>query len=263
MNLRGGIALIRKTFLSYTASRGFFWTLAFGWLMMPLINMFVWVIAAGEGPVMGFTGNDFVVYYMVLILVNQLTYPVSHWTVGDNIFNGTFSYWLLRPLPPIYEAIAADIAAKVVCMPFTIVFILGIVIVLGVSFSAEAVNIVLFVICLLLAQLLRFMVAYSISLVALFTSKVNSLLGINDTLLFLFSGQVIPTMLMPGIVGTISGILPYRYMLGFPVEVLLGKLSMGQTIGGIVFQLIWLFIIIGLNRVIWKRGIKHYSSVGG
>ncbi|MEM1486163.1 ABC-2 family transporter protein [Oscillospiraceae bacterium PP1C4] len=263
MNLKGGIALIKKSFFSYTVTRGFFWTLALGWMMMPIIYMLVWVVAAGNGSVFGFTKNDFVVYYTVLIFVNQLTYPVSHWTVGDSIFNGTFSNWLLRPLPPIYEAIASDIAVKVICVPFTAVFTLGMVIIFGIQISLTAINSLLFIVCLLLAQILRFMLAYTLSLLALFTNKIHSFLSINDILIFLFAGQVIPTMLLPGIIRNISFVLPYRYMLGFPIEILLGKLSDTQVAFGMSIQLIWILIVLMLNLIIWKKGIRHYSSIGG
>lgn len=263
MNLRGGVALIKKSFFSNTTARGFFWTLAFGWMMMPVIYMLVWVVAAGKGSVSGFTKNDFVLYYTVLIFVNQLTYPVSHWTVGDNIFNGTFSHWLLRPMPPIYEAIASDIAVKVICVPFVAIFILGIVMIFELKIALTVINILLFVVCLLLALLLRFMLAYTISLLALFTNRVNSLLSINDTLIFLLSGQVIPTMLMSGVIRNISFILPYRYMIGFPIEMLLAKLCYEQVISGMSVLLIWISIIILLNRIVWKKGIRYYSSIGG
>ncbi|PJI06522.1 MULTISPECIES: ABC transporter permease [Clostridium] len=263
MNLRGGIALIKKSFFSYMASRGFYWTLMFGWMMTPLIYMLVWVVAVGQGNISGFARNDFISYYTVLIFVNQLTYPISNWTVGDNIFNGTFSQWLLRPLPPIYEPIAADIAMKVACAPFVIIFISIIVLIFGFNVQLTTTNIICFIICLIMAQVIRFMFAYTLSLFALVTDKINSLLSINDTLIFLFAGQVIPTILLPGFVKSLSLFLPFRYMLGFPVEVLLGKLDHNQIINGIIYQLICIVVVIILNKIVWKKGIKHYTSIGG
>ena len=48
MNLRGGWALIRRSLFSYTADRGFFWTLTFGLMMGPLVYLVVWMTAAGD-----------------------------------------------------------------------------------------------------------------------------------------------------------------------------------------------------------------------
>src|SRR6266446_9489872 len=54
MNLRGGWELIKKSYLGWMASRGFFWTLTFGWMVPSLLYLFVWVAVAGQGQVQGF-----------------------------------------------------------------------------------------------------------------------------------------------------------------------------------------------------------------
>ncbi|GIV96369.1 MAG: hypothetical protein KatS3mg057_1026 [Herpetosiphonaceae bacterium] len=109
MNLRAGLELIRRTLFGWMAGRGFFWTLAFGWMVPSLVYLFVWITLAEQRAIGGFERHEFIQYYLVLIIVNQLTYPVSNWTVGDVIRSGGFATWLLRPMAPIYEAIAGDI----------------------------------------------------------------------------------------------------------------------------------------------------------
>ena len=42
MNLRGAWALIKRTWLSWLQERSFFFLLAFGWMISPLIYLFVW-----------------------------------------------------------------------------------------------------------------------------------------------------------------------------------------------------------------------------
>jgi len=101
MNHRGGIALIRSTWLSWMQYRSFFFILAFGWMIPPLVAMFVWIAAAGEGDVAGIQRSVFIAYYLVLILVNQLTYSQTNWTVGDIIREVTLNHWLIRPLSPL------------------------------------------------------------------------------------------------------------------------------------------------------------------
>ena len=48
MNLRGGWALIQRTWAMWLQHRCFFFLLAFGWMIPPLIYLFVWSTAAGE-----------------------------------------------------------------------------------------------------------------------------------------------------------------------------------------------------------------------
>jgi len=263
LNLRGGWALVRKSLFSYMAGRGFFWTLALGWMMGPLVYMFVWTTAAKAGATGGFGRGDFVFYYLCLILVNQFTYPVSNWTVGDVIRSGSFSSWLLRPLPAIYEAIGADVAAKMVCMPFSLVVVAGLGLVLRPTFAFSWPAALAFVLALLLAQALRFMLAYVLALVALWSQRADALLGLNDTFLFLLGGQVAPTALLPGVLQKVATLLPYRYMAGFPIEVLMGRLTRTEIVAGLAWQLGWLAVAVLLHQFVWRRGIRRYAAVGG
>jgi len=95
MNWVGGWALIRKTWLSWMQHRAFFFLLAFMWMIPPLIYLFVWITVAGEVTVGGFNRGTFVAYYLILIIVNQLTYAQTNWTVGDLIRAGTMNIHLL------------------------------------------------------------------------------------------------------------------------------------------------------------------------
>ena len=113
MNLHGGIALIRSTWLSWMQHRSFFFLLAFGWMIPPLIYLFVWSTAAGGETIGGLTQDEFIAYYILLIVVNQLTYSQTNWTVGDEIRYGGMNAWLLRPMWPIFQTLSTEFAGKI------------------------------------------------------------------------------------------------------------------------------------------------------
>jgi ABC-2 type transport system permease protein len=263
MNLRGGWALIRKSLFQYMSSRGFFWTLALGWMMGPLVYLFAWTTAARQRAIGGFERGDFAFYYLCLIAVNQFTYPVSNWTVGDSIRFGRFSAWLLRPLPAVYEAIGTDVATKMVCMPFVLAMTVALGVVLRPSLAFSLPAVLAFVAALVLAQALRFLLAYVLALVTLWSHRADALLRLNDTLSFLFAGQVAPTALLPGALQRVATMLPYRYMVGFPIEVLMGRVSRAEMWVGFGWQVGWLAIALLLHQFVWRRGLRHYTAVGG
>ena len=78
----------------------FFFLLAFGWMVPPLIHLFVWTTAAGGETIGGFSRSTFVTYYLALIVANQITYSQTNWTVGDVIRSGGLNEPLLRPIAP-------------------------------------------------------------------------------------------------------------------------------------------------------------------
>jgi ABC-2 type transport system permease protein len=57
--------------------------------------------------------------------------------------------------------------------------------------------------------------------------------------------------------------LPFRYMVGFPVEVLTGQLDGPALWTGYAFQAGWLLVAVILFGAVWRAGVTRYSAVGG
>lgn len=263
MNVRGARALVGATWSMWLAQRSFFFLLAFGWMIPPLVYLLVWSTAAGGQPVGGWTRGQFVGYYLVLIVVNQLTYSVNNWTVGDSIREGRMSSLLLRPLSPLWDALASDIAGKVVFMAFVIPAGLVLGALLRPELALTPRSCLLFIPALILAWLLRFFWGYWLALLAFWATRADALLAVQDSLVFLLAGQVAPVALLPGPLRTAATILPFRSMVGFPVEVLTGTLSDAQLLSGFMWQLGWLAVTLALWSIVWRSGIRHYEAVGG
>ncbi|WP_150275364.1 ABC transporter permease [Paenibacillus tepidiphilus] len=263
MNLRGGLALIRGQLFGYLSEKGFFWTLALGWMTAPVIYLLVWQTAVAGGAIGGYDRNDVILYYLCLIVVNQATYPTTHWTTAEHIHNGTISAQLLRPVPLIYHALGTEFAVKIVCLPF----VSAVVILLGMGFKVrltlEAEGLMIAAAALVFAAVLRFLLAYAISLLAFWTQQSNALLQVNDTLVFLLAGQVAPLAMFPDELHKLALLLPYRYVVSFPVEAALGKLSAAEIGSGFAISGGWILGLALLTGLLTGRGTKKYTSVGG
>ncbi len=263
MNHQGGWALIQRTWLSWMQDRGFFFLLAFGWMIPPLVYLFIWSTAAGGRTVQGFTARGFVAYYLVLILVNQLTYSMTNWTVGDIIRQGKLSPILLYPMSPLYHTLSTEVAGKVVTMLFVIPVTGVLALVLHPELHATAREVLLFIPALGFAWMLRFFWGYWLALLAFWATRADALLAIQDTLIFLLAGQVAPMQLLPDMLRFPALLLPFRYMVGFPVEVLTGHLTDSELLGGFMLQIVWLAAALVLYRFVWRTGLRRYSAVGG
>ena len=82
--------------------------------IMPLVMLAVWYSLAEDGPIAGYSQNDFVSYYLLMLLVRQLTNVWVIWELDYEIRHGDLSIKLLHPINPIHEYIASHLADKVI-----------------------------------------------------------------------------------------------------------------------------------------------------
>lgn len=262
-NIRGGIALIKATWSSWVQYRSFFFILAFGWMIPPLIYLLVWSTAAGGKAIGGLNRGEFVAYYLSLILVNQITYAQANWTVGDLIRYGGMNRILIRPLSPFYDTLSSEVAGKVVYLVFDLPIVLVLALILRPEFHTTWSSWLAFIPSLLLAWALRFFWGYWLALLAFWATRADALLALQDSLVFLLAGQVAPVSLLPGLLHMAAIYLPFRYMVGFPVEVLTGQVNVAGLIIGFTIQVTWLALAFALTAALWRLGQRRYSAVGG
>lgn len=235
------------------------------WLVSPIIYLAVWTsIALANGDVNGFTANDFVTYYMVLLICDQVTSNIVIHTFGYKIQDGSLSGELIKPIHPMLtNALVNNVAFKIL----TMIALTPIWVILFFLFKPDFSSVTLFGILLSIpAMILAFLIGYlqsaAITALAFWTTRVYSIHEFYFALILLFSGQFVPLPLMPKVIQDIAQYLPFQLMLYYPIQLILGKLSQEQIIQGYVMTGIWLVISLLLFNWVWREGVKRYSAVG-
>jgi ABC-2 type transport system permease protein len=249
------------SFLQYRASI-FIWMI--GHVLEPLIYLVVWsaVSRSSGGSVGGFSAAQFSAYFIVMMLVNHSTYTWVIYEYEYRIREGALSFALLRPLHPIHADIVDNVSSKLITLPMMLIAaaVLTLVFRPAVHFDLWAVT--AFVPALLLAFILRFLVEWTLALAAFWTTRVSAVnQGYYVAALFL-AGQVAPLSLLPYPVQIVAAVLPFRWMISFPVELVLGRLSPMEAATGLAAQLAWLGVALVLLRFVWQAGVRSYSAVG-
>jgi ABC-2 type transport system permease protein len=230
----------------------------------PVIYLIVWttVTAASGGEVGGYTRGDFAAYFLALMLVNNITYSWIMHEYEYRVREGTLSAALLRPVHPIHADIADNLASKMISTPMMLVLAIGLGFVFRPEIRLVPWALAAFVPAAALAFVLRFLIEWTLALAAFWTTRVSALNQTYYVALLFLSGQVAPLSLFPGFVQAIGMALPFRWMIAFPVELVLGNLTPTQTLIGFGAQMAWIGVGLVLVRIAWRAGVRQYSAVG-
>lgn len=230
----------------------------------PLVLLIVWsvVAAASGGEVGGYSASGFAAYYVLLMIVNQLTYTWIMYEFEYRIREGALSAKLLKPVHPIHSDIADNLSSKLITFPIVLVSATAIALIFHASFSFQPWALLLGIPAIFMAFLIRFLIEWTLALAAFWTTRVGAVNQTYFMFILIFSGQLAPLTLLPQAVQVAGQILPFYWMIGFPVRLLLGQLSISEALIGIGVQVIWAVISIALVRFVWRSGVKVYSAVG-
>lgn len=231
---------------------------------MPLVMLALWHAVAADGPVGRFTQADFTAYYLGVLSVRLLTSNWAAWQLSMEIRDGTLSAKLLRPIHPLYGLAADHLSA----VPMRVLVISPIVAVLCVtSWRSLAIHdprlTAILLGALLGAWLLTFFGMVMLGALAFFIDSSIGVFELYLSIYAIFSGYLIPLETLPHWVGVAARLLPFRFMLGFPVEVLVGRLPQGAALPQLGLQWIYVALAAGGALGVWRAGVRRFGAFGG
>ena len=248
--------------IQYRAS-GMIWMI--GGVLEPTIYLIVWstVAEANGGSVGGFTAREFAAYYIILMLMNHLTFSWLMQVFQFRIQYGELSYDLLRPVHPIHKDITDNVAYKIVQMTIMIPALIVLILLFDPLFELDAASLLITIPVVILAFAVRFVLEWSLALVAFWTTRVTAINNTYFAISMFLSGRIAPIALLPVWLQPVAETLPFYYAIAFPAEVLLGRLDGAEIMSGIIHLLIWLGLALLLLKFSWRRGVREFAAVGG
>ncbi len=235
------------------------------WLISPIIYLAVWTsIANAKGSVSGLTANDFITYYMTLLVVDQLTSNIIIHIFAYKVQDGSLSSELIRPVHPMLtNTLVNNIAFKALNL-LVFIPIWGVLWLLyQPNFnSVTLTNILLAVPAVVIGFITSFLLTGAITSLAFWTTRVYSIHEFYYAFILLFSGQFVPLQLMPKLVQDIAQYLPFQLFIYFPIQLALGRLAPEQVAHGFISGAVWFAAALLLFRWVWREGVKRYSAVG-
>ncbi|NJM42220.1 MAG: hypothetical protein HC853_16490 [Anaerolineae bacterium] len=238
------------------------WAFSLTSLLM-IIMMVVWMSISKDGTVNGFSRADFVTYYMVGMVVRQLTAVWASWEMDFSIREGILSPKLLRPLHPIHNDIAANWGEKAIRMVIVLPLVITVLwLTPGVQLDLSPLTLLLFILSIGGAWVIMFFMDYLTGLLAFWTTQVTAFITLVEALRILFAGILAPIQMFPLWLQNIIQFLPFRYVLSFSIEIVTGRVQGAQLLFGFAMQLFWAVFMVLAVRAVWARAMRSYSAVG-
>ncbi len=210
-----------------------------GQILEPLVYLIVWSIVSNNngGSVGDYTTSQFATYFILLMLVNQVTYTWIMYEFEYRVREGILSVSLLKPVHPIHSDVADNLSSKLITTPFMILVGVGLSFFFHPSINSPAWSIVLFFPSLFLAFAIRFLLEWTLALSAFWTTRVSAANQSYFVVMLFLSGQLAPLTLLPSWVQVLAAILPFRWLISFPIDLATGRLTPADTLIGFGAQL--------------------------
>lgn len=230
---------------------------------MPLVMLALWAAVARSGPVAGYTGPAFTAYYLATLLVRLLTGCWVVWELTMEIRGGTLGLRLLRPLHPLIAYAAENLAA----MPLRAVVSLPVVALLlwtsSGALSRDPLHWLLLLPAMFGAWLLIFLVMALIGTLALYVESAITLFQLWLSISAVLSGYLVPLDLFPDWVRSWAAVLPFRFLLSFPVELILGRPTRLEALQLFAAQWAYVLVFLVATQALWRAGVRRFGAFGG
>jgi len=240
------------------------WFFVIGMMSEPVIYLVVWsTIANAEGgSVAGYTPGTFAAYYIVWTLIRNINLVYSAPAWENRIRRGELAPMLLRPLHPIHFDLAGEVGGKVVMVLFWLPMAALLALLFHPTFQLTPLGLVVFFFAIWGAYLVRSLTVWLLAMVAFWTTRGSALFELYIAVELVLSGRLVPLALLPAWAQQLETFLPFQWTFAFPINALIGQLSAQQLLTGLGMQALWIALGALAIRLVWRVGVRHFSSVG-
>lgn len=232
---------------------------------LPLVMLGLWTSVADEaqGPFGAFTSDHFVAYYLITLIIRNVTGSWVVWQLDMDIRHGTMSMRLLRPVHPFVTYAATHLASVplrgLVALPFAVILLMTSA---SDLLTGDPVLVAVFFSSLVGAWAITFFLQMMIGTLAFYVDKTQALFEIYLGVFAVLSGYLIPLRMLPEWAQHVAAMAPFRYVLAFPVETLMGFYDRAEALRLLGVQ--WLFVVAVYlaSAFIWRMGIRRYEAFG-
>ena len=232
-----------------------------------VIQTALWIALYGSDPaetLFGFTFAQMIAYTVIAQLVSRLVRTGFEYELNDDIRTGSLDRYLVKPVGYFGFRLFAFLGDKAVQSLVMGFLLAGAVVVLsfGFGFSVTPSAICLFIAALVVAFILNFLLFWCVGLAGFWLTEIGFLFEAARIVIIMASGGIFPLAVFGSRGERILGMLPFRFTIQFPVELLCGRIHAPQIAVSFALAALWILVLAALSQLVWRRGLRRFAAVG-
>jgi ABC-2 type transport system permease protein len=244
------------------AVRGFF-------SMFHLTVVFIlWGAAyTGSAVIGGFSFGQTLTYFLVMLVMQFFVGAFNEdYQISEEIRNGLINQFLLKPINYFLYRFSIFLAARLVTGVLILLPLLVTIPLLRdyLTLPHDLWRIPLGLSAMALSALIQFSIAYCFGMLTFWFLEIQGFVILSMAIESILGGQMFPLDLLPAWIYRIAQFLPFYYQTYFPVAILTGRINdLALVAQGLAIQFVWVVVLLTVNQVLWTRGLRRHTAVGG
>jgi ABC-2 type transport system permease protein len=221
----------------------------------------------GQTEIGGFSLNQTLTYFVTLLALQFFISAFNEdYQISEEIRNGLINQFLLKPINYFLYRFSIFLASRMVSGMLVLLPLLLLMPVLYpyLTLPGEMWRLALGIPALIMSALIQFTIAYCFGLLTFWFLEIQSFVILSMAVEMVLGGQIFPLDLMGHRLYQISQYLPYYYQMYFPAAIITGRIhDMDTVVRGLAIQAFWVVALLGVAELLWRRGLRRHTAVGG
>jgi ABC-2 type transport system permease protein len=223
--------------------------------------------SASSAKIGGFDFNQTLTYFVTL-LVLQFFISASNedYQISEEIRNGLINQFLLKPINYFGYRFSIFVSARIVSGSLVLLPLLIALPLLyhQLTFPHEWWRLALAVPAMFLSAVIQFSIAYCFGLLTFWFLEIQGFVILSMAIESVLGGQMFPLDLLPAWAYHIAKYLPFYYQMYFPGAIFSGRIiTAPEILQGLMIQAAWVAALLGIGHLLWVRGLRRHTAVGG
>ncbi|MCR8845582.1 ABC-2 family transporter protein [Paenibacillus sp. SC116] len=233
-----------------------------------VVQYYIWSTvykSYSDTTLFGYSYEQMIAYTILAAVVSKLVMTNMEHAVSNDIKTGGLNRYLIQPISYFGFRLCHYFGQKLL---YIIGFIVIITLILFVSPASrhlehEPERIVIFILSIVMAMVISFLLSFAVSAIAFWLADISYFFVVTSLVINIVSGGMFPLELFGEGFRSVISVLPFYYMIYWPVNVWTGIIPSSELWLGLLMQLGWSVVLGGVAYTSWKLGFKRYLGLGG